>query len=94
MNASNLPAGAASVYVAPCGCEYSGGNWGVCAKHAKSHAEHDPEHPAPWCDQCSIPFVDEDEPEDVCRGCGAPWVSHMRTERDHYCGECRNPEDR
>lgn len=35
-----------------------------------------------------------DEPEDVCRGCGQPWISHMRTDADNYCGECRNPEDR
>ncbi len=34
------------------------------------------------------------EPEDLCRGCGTPWISHMRTDADNYCGECRNPEDR
>ena len=35
---------------------------------------------------------DDSIPEDVCRGCGAPNVSHMRTERDNYCGECRFPD--
>lgn len=137
MSASNLPAGAAGVYVAPCGCEWSGGNWGVCARHAKPHAQHvaptsfrnccedtliaSPNRHesgfatvcacgniirrhwaggwetftkdrAPWCPECSIPFVD-DEPEDVCRGCGQPHVSHARTESDEYCPECRFGRD-
>lgn len=35
-----------------------------------------------------------DEPEDVCRGCGAPHVWHGRDEADRYCWECRFPEDR
>lgn len=30
-----------------------------------------------------------EEPEDVCRGCGAPHVSHARTPSDEYCPECR-----
>jgi len=32
---------------------------------------------------------DDSVPEDVCRGCGAPNVSHMRTPSDDYCPECR-----
>lgn len=92
MSASNLPAGAAGVYFAPCGCEWSGGNWGVCAKHAKPHGQHDASDPAPWCDDCSIPFVDDDELEDVCQRCGAPHVSHARTPEDDLCPECRFPD--
>lgn len=37
-------------------------------------------------------LVHSDEPEeleDVCRGCGEPWISHMRTRADDYCGECK-----
>lgn len=78
--------------VATCGCEYDHGQWFPCAQHRKPHAGHSNEDRAPWCPECAIPFVDDDEPEDVCRGCGQPWVNHMRTERDAYCGECRNPD--
>ena len=30
-----------------------------------------------------------EEPEDVCKSCGAPHVSHMRTPDDDLCPECR-----
>lgn len=30
-----------------------------------------------------------DEPKDVCKRCGAPHVSHMRTPDDDLCPECR-----
>jgi hypothetical protein len=60
---SNLPAGADGVYFAPCGCEWSGGSWGICAAHTKPHSEHTQDSPAPWCDDCAIPFVDDEEDE-------------------------------
>ena len=94
---SNLPAGANGVYFAPCGCEFSGGNWGVCAVHAKPHSEHTQDSPAPWCDDCAIPFVDDElddcaDESDVCPGCGEPHVSHQRTPADTYCFQCRYPD--
>lgn len=78
-----------SVYFAPCGCEYSGGSWGVCGIHANPHSEHTAEDRAPWCPECEVELLDDAEPEDVCRGCGQFHVSHARTDADEYCPECR-----
>lgn len=62
---TNLPAGAAHyVYVAKCGCEYSGGNWGTCAEHTKPHSEHDPDNRAPWCDECVLLLLEDIENDD------------------------------
>ena len=91
---SNLPAGANGVYIAPCGCEWSGGSWGVCAVHAKPHSEHTQDSPAPWCPECSIPFVDDDYDDEAgtCPRCGEPHVWHGRDEADRVCWQCRYPD--
>jgi len=82
--------GPAGTYTARnCSCSWETGLWTVCDAHRKPHSEHTAEDRAPWCPECKVEFLDDDEMEDVCRGCGKSHVSHARTESDEYCPECR-----
>ena len=91
----NMPWGTDhQTYAAKCGCAWETGSWAICEAHRKPHSEHTQDSPAPWCPECSIPFVDDDydDEAETCPRCGEPHVSHQRTPADTYCFQCRYPD--